>query len=346
MSLDPVADSHEDASMAVAAERCRQILDRLETAVVGKREALELVLAGILAGGHILVEDMPGLGKTLVARSLAQVTGLSVSRIQFTPDLMPADITGSLLYDQRRQDFDFRPGPVFHNLVLGDEINRAPPKTQAALLEAMQEHQVTVDGTSHRLPEPFIVLATQNPVEFEGTYPLPEAQIDRFMLRTSLGYPSASDEAEIMRRRLRRGTDLIELEPVVDRHEMLDLQAQVETVLVSDSVIDYAVALVRATRSNVQVQAGASPRGVDSLIKLARARAVLAARDYVTPDDVKVLTKPALAHRVVLRPELWVRGVTGESVIETCLEEVPTPPTLPPDGSNQTAVDQTSEQGR
>lgn len=346
MSLDPVADSHKDASMAVAAERCRQILDRLETAVVGKREALELVLAGILAGGHILVEDMPGLGKTLVARSLAQVTGLSVSRIQFTPDLMPADITGSLLYDQRRQDFDFRPGPVFHNLVLGDEINRAPPKTQAALLEAMQEHQVTVDGTSHRLPEPFIVLATQNPVEFEGTYPLPEAQIDRFMLRTSLGYPSASDEAEIMRRRLRRGTDLIELEPVVDRREMLELQAQVETVLVSDSVIDYAVALVRATRSSVQVQAGASPRGVDSLIKLARARAVLAARDYVTPDDVKALTKPALAHRVVLRPELWVRGVTGESVIETCLEEVPTPPTLPPDGSNQTAVDQTSEQGR
>jgi MoxR-like ATPase len=341
MSLDAAADSNKHTSVAAAAERCDQILDRLETAVVGKRDALELVLAGILAGGHILVEDMPGLGKTLVARSLAQVTGLSVSRIQFTPDLMPADITGSLLYDQRRQDFDFRPGPIFHNLVLGDEINRAPPKTQAALLEAMQEHQVTVDGVSHRLPEPFIVLATQNPVEFEGTYPLPEAQIDRFILRTSLGYPSASDEAEIMRRRLRRGTDLIELEPVVDQPEMLNLQAQVETVLVSDSVINYAVALVRATRNNVQVQAGASPRGVDSLIKLARARAVLAARDYVTPDDVKALAKPALAHRVVLRPELWVRGVTGESVIESCLEEVPTPPTLPPEGVDQAVVDQT-----
>jgi MoxR-like ATPase len=346
MSLDPAADPYEHASVAVAAERCHQILDRLETAVVGKRDALELVLAGILAGGHILLEDMPGLGKTLVARSLAQVTGLSVSRIQFTPDLMPADVTGSLLYDQRRQDFDFRPGPVFHNLVLGDEINRAPPKTQAALLEAMQEHQVTVDGVSHRLPEPFIVLATQNPIEFEGTYPLPEAQIDRFILRTSLGYPSASDEAEIMRRRLRRGTDLIELESVMDRGEMLNLQARLETVLVSDSVIDYAVALVRATRSNVQVQAGASPRGVDSLIKLARARAVLAARDYVTPDDVKAVTKPALAHRVVLRPELWVRGVTGESVIETCLQEVPTPPTLPPEGIDPTAAEATSERGR
>ncbi|MDH3682212.1 MAG: MoxR family ATPase [Acidimicrobiia bacterium] len=319
----------EPLAVADGAELCHRIVDRLETVVVGKRPALELVLSGLLAGGHVLLEDLPGLGKTLVARSLAQVMGLTVGRIQFTPDLMPADVTGSLLYDQRRQDFEFRPGPIFNNVVLGDEINRAPPKTQAALLEAMQERQVTVDGVSHRLPDPFVVLATQNPVEFEGTYPLPEAQVDRFMLRTSLGYPSEDDEAEIIRRRLRRGTDEIVLEPVVGPEEVRLLQACLETVTVAEGVIAYAVAIVRATRASAQVQAGASPRGVDSLVKLARARALLARRDYVLPDDLKALAEPALAHRLVLRPELWVRGIDGTAVVSACLDDVPTPPTVP-----------------
>ncbi len=312
-----------------AAHICGRVLDRLETVVVGKRDRLALVLSGLLAGGHILLEDMPGLGKTLVARSMAQVLGLTVGRVQFTPDLMPADVTGSLLYDQRRQDFEFRHGPIFHNVVLGDEINRAPPKTQAALLEAMQERQVTVDGVSHRLPTPFVVLATQNPIEFEGTYPLPEAQIDRFLLRTSLGYPDPEDEAEIVRRRLERGTDTIELEPVVDRRAVLRLQATLETVVVSEPVIGYAVALVHASRDNPKVQAGASPRGVDALVKSARARALLDGRDYVTPDDVKQVAQPALAHRIVLRPELWVRGIDGSAVVDECLASVDTPSTLP-----------------
>ena len=320
-------------SLEETADICGLLLDQLELAVVGKRPALELVLSGFLAGGHILLEDMPGLGKTLVARSLGQVTGLGVGRVQFTPDMMPADVTGSLLYDQRRLEFEFRPGPIFHNIVLGDEINRAPPKTQAALLEAMQERQVTVDGVSHLLPRPFVVLATQNPIELEGTYPLPEAQVDRFMLRTSLGYPNPVDEAEIVRRRLMRGHDEIELSAVVDRATVVALQAALETVLVSDPVIDYCVALVHATRVNGRVHAGASPRGVDALVKLGRGRAALAGRDYVTPDDIKAVAVPALAHRIVLRPEMWVRGVDEGVIIEEVLAAVATPPTLPPPSS-------------
>ena len=277
----------------------------------------------------MLLEDLPGLGKTLIARSLGQVTGLTVGRVQFTPDLMPADVTGSLLYDQRERDFHFRPGPIFNNIVLGDEINRAPPKTQAAMLEAMQERQVTVDGVSHPLPSPFIVLATQNPIEFEGTYPLPEAQIDRFLLRTSVGYPTAADDAEIIRRRLSRGTDSIELDPVVDHATVLALQAALEQVVVAEPVIEYCVAIVHATRASSSVHAGASPRGVEALVKLARATAVLDNRSYVTPDDVKAVAAPALAHRIVLRPELWVRGANAESVVAECLASVPTPPTLP-----------------
>jgi len=321
----------EGLTIAETAAACQRILAELETVVVGKRAELELILGGLLAGGHILLEDLPGLGKTLIARSLAQVTGLTVGRVQFTPDLMPADVTGSLLYDQRRQDFDFRPGPIFNNVVLGDEINRAPPKTQAALLEAMQERQVTVDGTSHALPSPFIVLATQNPIEFEGTYPLPEAQIDRFMLRTSIGYPTEGDDAEIIRRRLQRRTDAIELEAVVEATTMLALQASMEDVLVSEPVIGYCVSLVHATRASTQVHAGASPRGVDALVKLARARAALQGRSYVTPDDVKEVAVPALAHRIVLLPELWVRGGDPAAVVEDCLASVSTPATLPPD---------------
>lgn len=315
--------SHEAAAV------CNRILDAIETVVVGKRGKLELVLSGLLAGGHVLLEDLPGLGKTLIARSLAQVTGLTIGRVQFTPDLMPADVTGSLLYDQHRQEFNFRQGPIFHNVIIADEINRAPPKTQASLLEAMQERQVTVDGVSHPLPQPFLVLATQNPIEFEGTYPLPEAQIDRFLLRTSIGYPSAQNDAEIIRRRLARGVDSVVLDPVVDQTQVLALQASMELVIVSDSVIEYCVALVHATRSAGQVHAGASPRGVEALVKLGRARAVLDARSYVTPDDIKAVAIPGLAHRIVLRPELWVRGVESDTVIAEILNSVPTPATLP-----------------
>ncbi len=322
-------------NIADTAAACDRILAELETVVVGKRPELELVLGGLLAGGHILLEDLPGLGKTLIARSLAQVTGLTVGRVQFTPDLMPADVTGSLVYDRQRQNFKFRPGPIFNNVVLGDEINRAPPKTQAALLEAMQERQVTVDGVSHPLPAPFIVLATQNPIEFEGTYPLPEAQIDRFLLRTSIGYPSEADDAEIIRRRLRRRTDQFELNEIVDAATLTAMQTSIEDVLVSEPVIEYCVSLVHATRASTQVHAGASPRGVEALVKLGRARASLEGRSYVTPDDVKAVAVPALAHRIVLLPELWVRGVDTASVVQDCLASVPTPPTLPPEGALQ-----------
>jgi len=322
-------DGQPGADLSQTAATCSRILDEIETAVVGKRPQLELIFSGLLAGGHVLLEDLPGLGKTLVARSLAEVTGLSVGRVQFTPDLMPADVTGSLLFDQQRQDFEFRRGPIFNNVVLGDEINRAPPKTQAALLEAMQERQVTVDGVSHPLPAPFMVLATQNPVEFEGTYPLPEAQIDRFLLRTSIGYPSEADDMEIIRRRLQRRTDVNQLEPVADVATILALQASMEDVFVSEAIIGYCVALVHATRASTQVHAGASPRGVEALVKLARARAGLDGRSYVSPDDVKAIAVPALAHRIMLLPELWVRGADPAAIVEECLALVPTPTTLP-----------------
>ncbi len=315
--------------VADAATVCVDIIDRIETVVVGKRSQLELILGGLIAGGHVLIEDLPGLGKTLLARMLAQVTGLTVGRIQFTPDLMPSDVTGSLLYDQQQHRFEFRPGPVFHNVVLGDEINRATPKTQAALLEAMQEGQVTVDGVSHPLPQPFVVLATQNPIEFEGTFPLPEAQVDRFLLKTSLGYPTAEQDAEIVRRRLARATDEISLDPLVGPDDVRRLRATLETITVADPVIDYAVALVHGTREDPQVHAGASPRGVEALMKLARTRALLDRRDFVEPDDIKAVAGPALAHRIVLRPELWVRGVEADAVVGRCLDTVPTPTTLP-----------------
>jgi MoxR-like ATPase len=318
-------------TVADTAEGCRRILAEMEKVIVGKRPQLELILAGLLAGGHILIEDLPGLGKTLIARSLAQVTGLSVGRVQFTPDLMPADVTGSLLFDRRREDFEFRPGPIFNNVVLGDEINRAPPKTQSALLEAMQERQVTVDGVSHGLPAPFMVIATQNPIEFEGTYPLPEAQIDRFLLRTSIGYPTETDDVEIIRRRLERRTDVVRLDEVANADVILDMQQSLEDVLVATPVIEYCVDLVHATRSSPQVHAGASPRGVEALVKLSRSVAALDGRSYATPDDVKAVAVPALAHRIVLLPEQWVRGVDAASVVEGCLSSVPTPPTLPPE---------------
>jgi len=302
-----------------------RILDEVERAVIGKREALELVLLGILADGHVLIEDFPGLAKTLTARAFAQVTSIGFTRVQFTPDLMPSDVTGSSIYNQREGDFEFRPGPIFTNLLLADEINRAPPKTQAALLEAMQERQVTIEGATHLLAPPFLVLATQNPIEYEGTYPLPEAQLDRFMLRIGVGYPEREDEWEVLERRLERSADEVELDQVVSRDELIEMQRALEQVHVDRSVGLYMVDLVAATRDAPGVQVGASPRGSLALLKLSRGRAALKGRDFVTPEDVKAVAVPALAHRLSLRPELWVQRLRPEDLVVELLGRVPTP---------------------
>ena len=308
------------------AERCERIVNEVERAIVGKRSTLELVLIGFLADGHVLLEDFPGLAKTLIARSFAQVAELRFARIQFTPDLLPSDVTGSSIFDQRTGEFDFRPGPIFTNLLLGDEINRAPPKTQAALLEAMQEQQVTIEGVSNLLERPFLVIATQNPIEYEGTYPLPEAQLDRFILRTSVGYPSRDDEWHVLERRLERAVDEIELDPVVGRDELLAMQRAIEQVHVAESIGRYMVDVADSTRASPRVQVGASPRGTLALLKLSRCRAAMQGRDFVTPEDVKSVAVPALAHRLVLKPELWVQRVSPEDVVRDLLETVPTPP--------------------
>jgi MoxR-like ATPase len=305
--------------------RCGRILDEVERAVIGKRQVLELVLLGLLSDGHVLLEDFPGLAKTLIARSFAQVTGLGFSRVQFTPDLMPADVTGSSFFDQRRGEFEFRPGPVFTNLLLADEINRAPPKTQASLLEAMQERQVTLEGETRLLDRPFLVLATQNPIEYEGTYALPEAQLDRFLLRVAVGYLDREREWEMVERRLARGSDDVTLDEVCSRDDILSLQQAVERVHLSKSVGGYVIDLVAATRENRRVQLGAGPRGTLAVVKLARARAALDGRDFVTPEDVKAVAVPALAHRLVLRPEVWVQQIRGEQIVAECLREVATP---------------------
>ena len=302
-----------------------RILDEVERAVIGKRDALELVLMGLLADGHVLLEDYPGLAKTLTARSFAQVTRTGFSRIQFTPDLMPSDVTGSSIWNQRDADFEFRPGPIFTNLLLADEINRAPPKTQAALLEAMQERQVTIEGVTHRLARPFLVLATQNPIEYEGTYPLPEAQLDRFLLRASFGYPSRDDEWEVLSRRMERREDDVELDPLIDGSTLVQLQSAIEDVHVGDAVGGYIVDLVAATRTSASTTVGASPRGSLALLKLSRCKAALAGRDFVTPEDVKAVAVPALAHRLMLKPELWVQQLAAEDIVRDILGHVPTP---------------------
>jgi MoxR-like ATPase len=311
--------------LAQVREHAGRILDEVERAVIGKRDALELVLLGLLADGHVLLEDYPGLAKTLAARSFAQVTSIGFNRIQFTPDLMPSDVTGSSIWNQRDADFEFRPGPIFTNLLLADEINRAPPKTQAALLEAMQERQVTIEGVTHPLARPFLVLATQNPIEYEGTYPLPEAQLDRFLLRVSFGYPSKRDEWEVLTRRLERREDEIELDPMLDATTLLELQAALEQVHVGEAVGGYIVDLVAATRASGSTAVGASPRGSLAVLKLARGKAAMAGRDFVTPDDVKAVAVPALAHRLMLKPELWVQRLSAEDVVRELLESVPTP---------------------
>jgi MoxR-like ATPase len=312
---------------ATTSARAVEVLDEIERVVVGKRSALTLILTTVLARGHVLIEDLPGLGKTLIARSFAAALGLDFTRVQFTPDLLPADLLGSTIYDMQSGHFEFRPGPIFTNLLLADEINRTPPKTQAALLEAMAERQVSIDGVTHRLPQPFIVLATDNPIEYEGTYPLPEAQLDRFAIRLELRYLSEQDEASMLRRRLDRGSAEPTVSQVVDAHDLLAMRESVEQVSVHEDVLHYVVSLAAATRHHPQVAVGASPRAELDLVQLARARALLLGRDYVIPEDIKELATPAVAHRITLRPEMWVRKIQGSDIVEELLRRLPVPRT-------------------
>jgi MoxR-like ATPase len=312
---------------ATTSAHCEAVLDEIERVVVGKRSALELILTTVLARGHVLIEDLPGLGKTLIARSFATALGLGFTRVQFTPDLLPTDLLGSTLYDMRSGHFAFRRGPIFTNLLLADEINRTPPKTQAALLEAMAEGQVSIDGETHKLPAPFIVLATDNPIEYEGTYPLPEAQLDRFAVRVELGYLSERDEALMLQRRLGRGAAEPTVSQVVDADDLIAMRESVERVSVHEDVLHYVVSLATATRRHPQIAVGASPRAELDLVQLARARALLLGRDYVIPEDVKTLATPAVAHRITLRPEMWVRRIQSSDVVEELLQRLPVPRT-------------------
>ncbi|GAB3649064.1 AAA family ATPase [Glycomyces tarimensis] len=333
---------HNDAppiSLDEVARHSQAVLKSVQSVIVGKESSLKLVLAGILAGGHILLEDLPGLGKTLTARCFAQSLGLDFRRLQFTPDLLPADVTGSFLYNQKTGEFVYRKGPVHTNLLLADEINRTPPKTQSALLEAMQERQVSVEGETYRLPRPFTVLATSNPVEFEGTYQLPEAQLDRFLLRVSFGYPNEHEEWEVLQRRLSRRQEDVELSPVIDAPTLVKMQEALEHVTVEDSVGRYMVAIVAATRNHSQLQVGASPRGSLALLLAARALAVLAGRDFVTPDDVKGVAASALSHRITLRPELWMRRIDPASVITDICGGVEAPQTAQSPSYSQTTAE-------
>jgi MoxR-like ATPase len=315
-------------SVAEASALAGRVMDEVARAVVGKRETLMLVLAAILAKGHVLLEDVPGLGKTLAARSFAQALGLDFARAQFTPDLLPADLTGSFLYDQRKAEFEFRRGPLFTGLLLADEINRTPPKTQSALLEAMQERQVTVEGETFVLPAPFHVLATANPIEYEGTYPLPEAQLDRFLLRVSFGYPTSDEEYAVVTRRLARRREEVLLDRITDAAGVLAMQEAVEGVVVDESVGRYCVALVVATREHPDVLTGSSPRGSLGLVLAARAFALLRGRDYVIPEDVKAVARSVLSHRITVKPELWMTQASGRRVVDAVLGQVPTPTTL------------------
>ena len=323
--MDEAIQAAATLDTAAVSRLSADILDEVEHAVIGKREALTIVMAAVLAGGHVLLEDFPGLGKTLAARSFAQTLGLDFARAQFTPDLLPADLTGSFVYDQRKGEFVFRRGPLFTGLLLADEINRTPPRTQAALLEAMQEHQITVEGETFVLDQPFLVLATANPVEYEGTYPLPEAQLDRFMLRTSFGYPTEDEEWEVLLRRMARQQEDQTLRQIVDASTLLAMQAAVERVEVEESVGRYCVALATATRSHKHSLMGSSPRGALGLLLASRAFAIISGRDYVTPEDVKSVAVPVLAHRITVKPELWMNQISGASIVAEVLSSVPTP---------------------
>ncbi len=308
-----------------AGETCQQVVNQVKKVIVGKEPVLEKVMLAILANSHILFEDYPGLAKTLLARSFAMSMGCDFSRIQFTPDLLPSDITGTYVYNIKNSEFDLRKGPVFTNILLADEINRAPPKTQAALLEAMQERQTTLDGKTHLLADLFIVIATQNPIEYEGVYPLPEAQLDRFLVRLQLGYPNRAEEVEILKRRMQRGREEVQLEPAANTETILALQKTVEGIHVDDDVLGYVTDIVQATRTQRQVEVGASPRGSLAIFKLARARAVFHSRDYVIPDDVKEVAAQALVHRMIMKAESWVRGVDPRLVVDEILKAVPVP---------------------
>jgi len=301
------------------------VVAEVEKAVIGKRKVIEMVLASIVCGGHVLFEDYPGLAKTMLAKSVSCALGCSFRRIQFTSDLMPADITGTFVLNRSTGGFELRKGPIFTNILLADEINRAPPKTQSALLEAMQERQTTLEGESHALPAPFVVLATQNPIEYEGTYPLPEAQIDRFFVRLSVGYPDKAQEVEILKRRRERKKDDVDIAKVLDTAKVLEMQRAVEDVHMDPALGDYAVEIVRRTRAHGQVEVGASPRGSLAVMRLSSALAALAGRDFVIPDDIKAAAVPALAHRVILKPDPWIKGVRPETVIGNVLDDVPVP---------------------
>ena len=317
--------SHADVQAAT-----QGLVAEMERAVVGKRPVLELLAIALLADGHVLLEDVPGVAKTAIARAVAESAGMRFSRVQFTPDLIPADITGATVLSPTTNEPEFRPGPVFANLVLGDEINRAPPKTQSALLEAMEERQVTADAITRPLPKPFMVIGTQNPIEQEGTYPLPEAQLDRFLLRTGVGYPGTENEVELILRRAKRGADRVVLKAVLTASDVATLQRRVEDVHISQPVARYVVDLVEATRTSARTEAGASPRGSLALLKASRARAAILGRSHVLPDDVKAVAIPCLAHRLLLQPDQWVRGVRAEQVIAEVVGQVRAPTAIEP----------------
>ena len=307
------------------AELGNRVIEEVEKAIVGKNKLIEMVMASALSGGHVLLEDYPGLGKTLLAKSFSTALGLDFKRIQFTPDLLPSDITGGYIYNRSTNEFELRKGPIFSNIILADEINRASPKTQSALLEAMEEKQVTLEGETMKLPEPFIVIATQNPIEYEGTFPLPEAQLDRFLVKLAVGYPTTEDEREILRQRRKRGKDEVTLKKVTNAKELMKMREAIETVYIDPDVERYIIDLVKRTRNDSQVAVGASPRGSLALLKLTRAWAALRGRDYVLPDDVKTFADPALVHRLILKPDLWLKKDAASEVIEGILSNVAVP---------------------
>jgi MoxR-like ATPase len=317
--------SNSKSEFKQVATKGDRILDEIEKAIVGKRKLLEIILAAAVSEGHILLEDYPGLGKTLMAKSLADVLGLKFKRIQFTTDLLPSDITGGYIYDRSKSNFILRKGPLFANIILADEINRASPKTQSALLEAMEERQVTLEGETMPLPEPFVVIATQNPIEYEGTFPLPESQLDRFMIKVKVGYPSSEDELDILERRRERQTDEIILDQVVSAEEFSFIRQVVENVYVSQEIERYIIGLVKETRKDEQVSVGASPRGSLALLKMTRAKAALEGREFVLPDDVKDLATPALVHRLILKPDFWLKQDAAYEVVFKILQSVPVP---------------------
>ena len=315
----------EKTQIQQTADMCRALVDEVGKTILGKRETLELVTVSILANGHVLFEDLPGLAKTLMANTFSSALGCKFKRIQFTPDLLPSDITGTYIFDVKNSEFKFNQGPIFTNILLADEVNRAPPKTQAALLEAMQEKQVTLEGTTHELTTPFIVIATQNPIEYEGTYQLPEAQLDRFLMKLSIGYPSDEVEAQILFNRQQRKKDKVDVKIITNPETVEEMQKTIEQVHVDPNLIRYMVAIIRATRDDPRVQVGSSPRGSQALFKLSRAIATLRGRDFVTPDDIKQIVIPALSHRLILKPEPRIRGIKPEDVLAKILDEVQIP---------------------